>query len=303
MKKILSLVLSLLVITGVAASCGDSSNNSSDTTSSGSSDNTADTTSAEKLGAISIITREDGSGTRGAFTELFGVIDADKNDLITDSAEVTNSTSVMMTTVAGNKSAIGYVSLGSLTSDVKALKIDGVDATVENIKNGTYKISRPFLVVYKEGTLTDLAKDFLTYILSSDGQAVVSDNGYINVTENAAYTASGLTGTLTLAGSTSVSPLMEKLADAYKALNAGVTIEIQQTGSSAGITSATEGVCDFGMSSRELKDSEAAELTSVEIATDGIAVIVNKQNGINGLTSDQVKSIYLGETTEWSAVS
>lgn len=282
MKKLISIALVCVMLTGLLCACGSSDG---------------------ELGAISVISREEGSGTRGAFVELLGVVDADENDAIVETAEVTQSTSVMMTTVAGNKAAIGYVSLGSLSDDVKAISVDGVEPTVENITNGSYKIWRPFNIVYTEGSLSELANDFLTYILSSDGQAVITDGGYISVTDGEAYTASGLSGKITLAGSTSVSPIMEKLADAYKALNPDVTIEIQQSGSSAGISSAIEGVCDFGMSSRDLKEDEAAKLTCVSIATDGIAVIVNKDNGVSGLSADQIRSIFLGEITDWSEVA
>ncbi len=248
---------------------------------------------------ITVVAREDGSGTRSAFSELMGIVKDDK-DNTTDTAEVTNSTSVMLTTVAGNKAAIGYVSLGSLNDTVKAVKVDGVEATAENVKAGKYAVSRPFNIVTGKD-LTPLAQDFISYILSTDGQAVVDEKGYISVTQGEAYKASGQTGTLTIAGSTSVAPLMEVLADKYMALNSGVKIEIQQSGSSAGITSAVEGVCQIGMASRELKDSETAKgVTATKIAMDGIAVIVNKDNSYSELTSDQIRKIYTGETTQWS---
>ena len=248
---------------------------------------------------ITVVAREDGSGTRSAFSELMGIVKDDK-DNTTDTAEVTNSTSVMLTTVAGNKAAIGYVSLGSLNDTVKAVKVDGVEATAENVKAGKYAVSRPFNIVTGKD-LTPLAQDFISYILSTDGQAVVDEKGYISVTQGEAYKASGQTGTLTIAGSTSVAPLMEVLADKYMALNSGVKIEIQQSGSSAGIPSAVEGVCQIGMASRELKDSETAKgVTATKIAMDGIAVIVNKDNSYSELTSDQIRKIYTGETTQWS---
>lgn len=295
-KKILAIAMTALMVVGVAA-CGSSSSNS--TTDSSSTDTTAD----GMTGQISVISREEGSGTRGAFVELMGIVDDNDNDITTIDAEITNSTSVMLTTVAGNKQSIGYVSLGSLSDDVKAVKVDGVEASVDDIKNGSYSVSRPFLVAYKDGQLSELAQDYLKYILSADGQAIISENGYISVSDSAeAYTASGLSGKLVLAGSTSVSPVMEKLADAYKALNPDVTIEIQQTGSGAGITSAIEGVCDFGMSSRELKESEAAELKAEQIALDGIAVIVNNENPTEDISSENIKNIYLGEVTNWEDV-
>lgn len=249
---------------------------------------------------ITVVSREDGSGTRGAFTELMG-IDKDGTDRTYAKAEISNSTSVVISTVAGNKNAIGYISLGSLNDSVKAVKVDNVEATVVNVKNGSYKISRPFIIATKD-EISDLAADFIKFILSDDGQAIVSEK-YITIGGNGAYTASGLSGKVTLAGSTSVSPLMDELAAAYKELNPDVTIEIQQSGSGAGIQSAIEGVCDIGMSSRELKDSEKeAGLTPTVMALDGIAVIVNKDNSVDALSSEQIQSIYIGETTSWADV-
>lgn len=249
---------------------------------------------------ITVVSREDGSGTRGAFTELMG-IEKDGTDRTYAKAEISNSTSVVISTVAGNKNAIGYISLGSLNDSVKAVKIDGVDATADNVKNGSYKISRPFIIATKNG-ISDLAADFIKFILSDDGQTIVSEK-YITVGGSGAYTASGLSGKVTLVGSTSVSPLMDELAAAYKELNPDVVIEIQQSGSGAGIQSALEGVCDIGMSSRELKDSEKeAGLTPTVMALDGIAVIVNKDNRIGTLSSEQIQSIYIGETTSWADV-
>lgn len=275
MKKFLALLSCAVLMAATAVGCGSQN---------------------EK---ITVVSREDGSGTRSAFSELMGVVKDDK-DNTTDTAEVTNSTSVMLTTVAGNKAAIGYVSLGSLNDTVKAVKVDGVEATAENVKAGKYAVSRPFNIVTGKD-LTPLAQDFISYILSTDGQAVVDEKGYISVTQGEAYKASGQTGTLTIAGSTSVAPLMEVLADKYMALNSGVKIEIQQSGSSAGITSAVEGVCQIGMASRELKYSETAKgVTATKIAMDGIAVIVNKDNSFSELTSDQIRKIYTGETTQWS---
>ena len=275
MKKFLALLSCAVLMAATAVGCGSQN---------------------EK---ITVVAREDGSGTRSAFSELMGIVKDDK-DNTTDTAEVTNSTSVMLTTVAGNKAAIGYVSLGSLNDTVKAVKVDGVEATAENVKAGKYAVSRPFNIVTGKD-MTPLAQDFISYILSTDGQAVVDEKGYISVTQGEAYKASGQTGTLTIAGSTSVAPLMEVLADKYMALNSGVKIEIQQSGSSAGITSAVEGVCQIGMASRELKDSETAKgVTATKIAMDGIAVIVNKDNSYSELTSDQIRKIYTGETTQWS---
>ena len=249
---------------------------------------------------ITVVSREDGSGTRGAFTELMG-IDKDGTDRTYAKAEISNSTSVVISTVAGNKNAIGYISLGSLNDSVKAVKVDNVEATVDNVKNGSYKISRPFIIATKD-EISDLAADFIKFILSDDGQAIVSEK-YITIGGSGAYTASGLSGKVTLAGSTSVAPLMDELAATYKELNPDVVIEIQQSGSGAGIQSAIEGVCDIGMSSRELKDSEKeAGLTPTVMALDGIAVIVNKDNSVDALSSEQIQSIYIGETTSWADV-
>ena len=253
-----------------------------------------------------MVSREDGSGTRGAFIELFGIEEkndaGEKVDNTTEDAEITNSTSVMMTTISGNDEAIGYISLGSLNDTVKAVKIDGAEATVDNIKSGAYKISRPFNIATKEG-LSDVAADFIKYIMSEDGQKVVEENGYISQGNEGAYTASGLKGKVVVAGSSSVSPVMEKLKEAYVALNPDVTVEVQQSDSTTGMTSAIEGVCDIGMASRELKESEtSAGLTPSVIAMDGIAVIVNNDSPVQELTSDNVKSIFTGEVTDWEDV-
>lgn len=252
--------------------------------------------------AISVVSREEGSGTRGAFTELFGV-EEDGVDNTVATAEQINSTAVMMTTVAGNPSAIGYISLGSLDDSIKALQIDGADASVENIENGTYKVSRPFNIVTKSD-ISEVAADFVAFIMSSDGQAVIAEEGYISVAEGEAYAPSNLTGTVTVSGSSSVTPVMQALKEAYEALNTGVTIELQQSDSTTGITDATEGISDIGMASRELKDEEAAAgVEATEIAIDGIAVIVNNENPVNGLTSEQVRQIFTGEITSWDEVS
>jgi phosphate transport system substrate-binding protein len=251
--------------------------------------------------SITVISREDGSGTRDAFTELMGIL-VDDTDNTVATAEISNSTSVVMQSVVGNESAIGYISLGSLNDEVKAVSVDGVAATAENINDGSYKVARPFNIATKEG-ISELAADFVTYILSADGQAIIEEEGYISVSDAEAYTPAGLTGTIVIAGSTSVAPVMEVLADEYKALNEGVTIEIQQTGSSAGMTSTSEGACDIGMASRDVKDSEIAEgLIPTVIAMDGIAVIVHPENAVENLTSEQIRGIYTGEITDWSEI-
>ncbi len=255
---------------------------------------------------INVLTREDGSGTRSAFAELFGLeekqADGTKVDLITQTAVVTNSTSVMLTTVSDDPAAIGYVSLGSLNDTVKAINIDGQPATAEAIKEGTYKISRPFNLVVKED-ISAAAQDFMNFMLSDKGQTVVSENNYIPLEDTTTWTAGDVSGKVTVSGSSSVTPLMEKIKEAYAKEQPDVTVEIQQSDSSSGISDAADGVSDLGMPSRELKDSETEKgVKSVTIALDGIAVIVNKENTAENLTSDQVKSIYSGETTVWNEI-
>lgn len=264
------------------------------------------TVMAAASGDITICSREDGSGTRGAFIELFGIeekdADGNKIDNTISTADITNSTSVMMTSVADDEAAIGYISLGSLDDSVKALKIDGAEASADNISNGSYKVSRPFNIATK-GTPNEVTQDFINFILSEDGQKVVEDAGYISQGNTGAFKAAGVKGKINVAGSSSVTPVMEKLKEAYVAVNPDVQIEVQQSDSTTGMTSAAEGVCDIGMASRELKDSElSAGLTPTVIAIDGIAVVVNKNNDVDGLTSDQVKSIYTGSITKWSEV-
>lgn len=254
-------------------------------------------------GTINVISREDGSGTRGAFIELFGnqeEKDGEKVDMTTEDASITNSTSVMMTTVAGDENAIGYISLGSLNDTVKAVKIDGAEATAENVADKSYKVSRPFNIVTGEKA-SEAAQDFVSYIMSAEGQQIIEDNGYIKADAKAgAYEAAEAEGKVVVAGSSSVSPVMEKLKEAYEEVNKNVTVEVQQSDSTTGVTSAAEGICDIGMASRELKDEEKElGLTATVIAQDGIAVVVNTSNETEELTSDQVKAIFTGETTEW----
>lgn len=255
---------------------------------------------------ISVVSREDGSGTRGAFIELFGIQEKDANgqkiDHTTEEATITNSTEVMMTTVAGDAASIGYVSLGSLNDNVKAAKIDGVAPTTEGVKDGSYKISRPFNIATK-GDMSDVSKDFVSFILSTEGQKVIGDNHYISVGNPVAYAGTKPSGKIVIAGSSSVTPVMEKLKEAYLALNPNATIEIQESDSTTGMNSTIDGICDIGMASRELSDSEVqAGLKTTEIALDGIAVIVNKESTVDNLTSDQVKQIFTGETTSWADI-
>ncbi len=303
MKKRLAMAVSAAVLAlGLFGLFGCASGNGDGA--SGATDGGA-SASTSPSGEVSVYSREDGSGTRGAFIELFGIEEKDANgdkvDLTTPTAAITNSTSVMMTSVAGDANAIGYISLGSLNNTVKALSIDGAEATAENVKSGTYKVARPFNIVTKDG-VSDVAQDFIDYIMSSDGQKVVEENGCISVADNAgSYKASGKSGKIVIAGSSSVTPVMEKLAEAYKALNPDVAIEVNQSDSTTGVNMATEGTCDIGMVSRELKDSESGVKATV-IAQDGIAVIVNPDASIDELTSDQVKGIYTGELTTWEDV-
>ena len=257
---------------------------------------------------INVISREDGSGTRGAFIELFGIEQkneaGEKIDYTTDECDITNSTSVMMTSVAGNECAIGYISLGSLNDTVKALEIDGAAATVENIKAGVYNVARPFNIATLAGT-SEAAQEFIHFIMSQEGQEIIENSGYIAAVENApAFAGAKATGKVVVAGSSSVTPVMEKLKEAYEALNPNVEIELQQSDSSSGMTSTRDGVCDIGMASRALKESELeAGLVPMTIAMDGIAVIVSNDNEVTGLTTEQVRSIYMGETTDWSEVN
>ncbi len=290
MKKFAAIFMCAALAVGALSGCSSNENSS-----------TADNSTAGN--PISVVTREDGSGTRGAFVELFGIEDADGNDAITQSAEISNSTSVVMTTVAGNPDAIGYISLGSLDDTVKALEIDGVAATVENINNGTYKVYRPFNIATKEG-LSETAQDFVNFIMSEQGQAIVAEEGYISVESNGSYTPSGKTGTVTVSGSSSVTPVMQVLKEEYEALNPDVTIELQQSDSTTGVNDAIAGTSDIGMASRALKDSELEQgVVGTVIANDGIAVIVNNESTVTGLTSEQVKGIYMGELTNWSEVA
>lgn len=302
--------LAALLITGIMAvamtACGSSN---SGTDNSGSTDGTAKTESSADADSdwdntrdITVVSREDGSGTRGAFVELFGIeeeVNGEKVDMTTEEANITNSTSVMMSTVAQDEYAIGYISLGSLDDSVKAVKIDGSEATAENIKNGSYKISRPFNIATKED-LSDAAQDFEDFILSTEGQKVVEDNKYIPLDDVSDYKSNGASGKVVVAGSSSVSPVMEKLKEAYQAVNSDVEVEIQTSDSTTGMQNAIDGVCDIGIASRELKDSEKeAGLTPTVIAMDGIAVVVNNDNPTDELSSDQVKSIFTGDVLTW----
>ena len=298
LKKFITVVAMTAMVGTLAVGCGksDSKDNSSDKKSESSWDSSND---------ITILSREDGSGTRGAFIELFGIEEeknGEKVDMTTDEAQITNSTSVMMTTVAGDDYSIGYVSLGSLDDSVKALKIDGAEATAENIKAGKYKVSRPFNIAVKKDMKNEVAKDFINYVMSEEGQKIVSDNGYIPVDGAKPYSGKKVSGKVVVGGSSSVSPVMEKLIEGYKAVNSKANVELQTTDSTTGMTSTIDGSYDIGMASRDMKDDEAAKLQNTVIATDGIAVIVNKNNTTDELSADQVKTIYTGDATTWDEV-
>ncbi|NLZ45724.1 MAG: phosphate ABC transporter substrate-binding protein [Clostridiales bacterium] len=280
MKKILSLTVAGILALSLSA-CG-------------AKDNTL----------ISVISREEGSGTRGAFVELTGVEekadDGTKADKTTEEAIIQSSTDAVLTQVSGNKNAIGYISLGSVNDKVKAVKIDGVEATVDNIKADKYSLARPFNIATKEN-VSDVSQDFINYIMSAEGQKIVTDNKYIAVKDNAeAFSTNGAKGKIVVSGSSSVTPVMEKLSEAYRVINKDAEIEVQQSDSSTGMKDAISGSCDIGMASRELKDTEKAELIPTVIALDGIAVIVNKDNEVSDLSLSQVKKIYTAEVEDWA---
>ena len=301
MKKFIAVVSMVGMLAAAMTGCGSGSDDAKDADKGGDAKYAGDWDSAND---ITVVSREDGSGTRGAFIELFGIqeeVDGEKVDMTTTEAQITNNTSVMMTTVEGNEYAIGYISLGSLDEDaVKALKIDGAEATAENIENGSYKVSRPFNIITKD-SVSDVAQDFINYIMSADGQEVISNDGYISVAEGEAFTSTGASGKITIDGSSSVSPVMEKLVEAYKKVNPNAEIEQQTTDSTTGITSAIDGKCDIGMASRDLKEEETG-VKATKIALDGIAVIVNNDNPTDEISSDMVKQIFTGEVTKWQDV-
>lgn len=304
MKKIAAAVMMVSMVAVTAVGCGSS--NGTDTK--GADANQSDATSDwDETSDVTIVSREDGSGTRGAFIELFGIEekqdDGTKVDMTTTDAQITNNTSVMLTTVADNEYAIGYVSLGSLNDSVKALKIDGAEATAENIENGSYKVSRPFNIAVKKDLNNKVAKDFMSFIMSTEGQKVVADEKYIAVADIKDYAGTKPSGSCVVGGSSSVSPLMEKLIEAYKAVNPNASIELQTSDSTTGMTSTIEGSYDIGMASRELKEEEAAELEPTVIATDGIAVVVNNANPLDELSADQVKDIYVGNVSTWDEIT
>ncbi len=317
-KKLMATILMAALAISMMTGCGSKQDTAADTTADApAADNAAtddsaadeaDTSESDQSAAaasslagneITVVSREDGSGTRGAFIELTGV-KQDDQDLTTVEAIITNSTEVMMTTVAGDENAIGYASMGSMNDTVKAVNVGGVEPTAENVKNGSYALSRPFNIATKD-TVSDVAQDFINFIMSADGQAVIEDKGYIAIDDKAAaFESNGAAGKIVVAGSSSVTPVMEKLQEAYLAINSGAEIELQESDSTTGMTQAIDGTCDIGMASRDLKDSELeAGLTPTAIAMDGICVIVNHANDITDLSTDDIAAIFKGERTEW----
>lgn len=309
MKKAASILLAAVMCAALFAGCNNSTTSSQDSSSgAGTSAQSSQASSGGSFDTsknITVVTREAGSGTRDAFTELTGVLEKDdagsKTDNTSQGAVTVNSTQAVISNVTGNEYSIGYISLGSLNDTVKAVKVDGAEASPETVKDGTYKISRPFNIATKKDA-SEAAQDFISFILSTEGQKVVTDNGYIALDDTKAYEGSKPSGKIVVAGSSSVSPVMEKLKEAYAQVNPNATVEIQTSDSSTGMTAAIEGTCDIGMASRELKDEETAQLTATEIALDGIAVIVSNDNSCEDLTMEQIKSIYTGKTTVWSDV-
>lgn len=307
-KKLMATILMAALAISMMTGCGSKQDAAADTTAdapaadeadTSESDQSADAAGSLKGNEITVVSREDGSGTRGAFIELTGV-KQDDQDLTTVEAIITNSTEVMMTTVAGDENAIGYASMGSMNDTVKAVNVGGVEPTAENVKNGSYALSRPFNIATKD-TVSDVAQDFINFIMSADGQAVIEDKGYIAIDDKAAaFESNGAAGKIVVAGSSSVTPVMEKLQEAYLAINSGAEIELQESDSTTGMTQAIDGTCDIGMASRDLKDSELeAGLTPTAIAMDGICVIVNHANDITDLSTDDIAAIFKGERTEW----
>lgn len=304
-KKIIAVLVMMGMMAVAATGCANSEEKTEDKQTEETTGGGENTSGWDSSNDISVISREDGSGTRGAFIELFGIEvkeDAGKVDKTTEDAQITNNTSVMMKTVSGDDYAIGYISLGSLNDSVKAVKIDGAEASADNVKAGTYKVSRPFNIAVKPDLDNEVAKDFISFILSKEGQAVIEENGYIPLDETEAYAGSKPSGKAVVGGSSSVSPVMEKLIEAYKEVNPNAEIELQTSDSTTGMTSTIDGNYDIGMASRELKDEEAAELEGTVIATDGIAVIVNNNSPVDELSTEQVFKIYTGETLTWDEV-
>ena len=326
MKKLLMAILSVTLMLTIVTACGnnedtststpETNTNAQDSTNTGSentgsantgSENTSNDSSADSSGSndtsnfdadriIAVFTREEGSGTRDAFVSTTGVGD----DMYIE-AVVVSETNELLTKVEESEHAIGYVSVGSLSDRVKALSISGVIPSDETIKDGTYTIQRPLLVcVNEQNAQNDIVNDFIDFMLSAQGQAV-SSTRWTAIDDNAPqYSPSGLSGTIRVGGSTSVDPLMQGLRQAYIALNPNVQIEISGGGSGTGISEATSGVIEMGMSSRALRDNEKEALADITIALDGVAIIVNPANPMTDITTEQVREIFTGEITRWT---
>ena len=317
MKKVIVAMMLMAMTATTVAGCGSNDTAADTTTETAAEDTTADTADAAEdtaadtaaagaaSGAISVLSREDGSGTRGAFIELTGIEEKDSNGNKTDNTKkdalICKSTDVVLTQVSGDKNAIGYISFGSLNDTVKALKVEGVEPSTATIESGDYKIVRPFNIAVKDG-LSDAAQDFENYILSSEGQDIIEKAGYIKIDKSAAaYASNNASGKVVVSGSSSVTPVMEKLAEAYQKANTNVTVDVQQSDSSTGIKDAINGTSDIGMASRDISDDELSQgIKSVTIAQDAIAVIVNKDNAVEDITMDEIKAIYTGSKTTWS---
>lgn len=298
MKKLLAVMMAGIMAVGMMSGCGASEE---ETASTGGVTGTFDAANP-----IEVTSREDGSGTRSAFIELVGIeekdADGNKIDNTTVEANITNSTSVMMTTVSGSEYAIGYISMGSMNNTVKALAVDGVEAAAANVADGSYKIARPFNIV-TGSEVSESAQDFINFILSDEGQAIVEENGYIKVESTGTFSSNGASEKVVVAGSSSVSPVMEKLIEAYKTVNTSAQIELQTSDSSTGVSHTIEGICDIGMASRDLKDAEMEEgAVGTVIAMDGIAVIVNNANPLTDITAEQIRQIFVGEVLDWEEI-
>lgn len=311
-KKIVLLALSLLIGFSFYSCAKEETQKESNESKQESSQKTENKeqksgTNFDKNEEIIVISREDGSGTRGAFVDLFGVKEKNKDgkkvDMTVSTADIFQSTGVVMSSVKSSKYAIAYVSLGSLNSDIKALKIDGVEASVEKIKSGDYKISRPFNIATK-GEIAEHVQDFINFIKSDEGQKIVEETGYISKESSGAFESNGKLGKITITGSSSVTPVMEKLKEAYEKTVDGAEIELSQSDSTNGMNSVLDGICEIGMASRELKDSELEKgLDPIVIALDGIAVIVNNDNPLDDISKENVKLIYKGELLNWNELN
>ncbi len=289
-KKLFTVLVTTILSMGILTGCGSDENKPWDPTMD-----------------ITIVSREDGSGTRGAFVELFEIEEEDASgevfDMTTDEAQITNNTAVMMTTVAGDEYAIGYISLGSLNDTVRPVKIDGIEPTAENIKNGKYKVSRPFVIATKEGNENPAMDAFISFIMSKEGQAVVTENGYISNDDAKPFEGSDEAGKVVVGGSSSVSPVIEKMIEAYKEINPNANIELQATDSTTGVISAIDGSYDIGLASRSLKENEIEQGLKAQIAAmDGIVIVTNHDSEIHELSSEQVQKIYKGGAYTWSEV-